>query len=143
MNYAPHPLEAYFLAGVPKCPFRTMHDTGNIAAWNLYWMSDPQVDMLPGMTDWYGRFEVNTVLIRALVAGAGNDAVLQGHLLESPFNFHRWFKTSHRACSLFRELGRGWAETVLIRSKEAAERTTDAGVVSREGNIIGVRFGPR
>lgn len=126
-NYSPHPLTSYHIPGVDKCEFRAM---GTIpesdAVWNLYWLSNPAVDTLPGSTPqgWWHRYRSWAELFGATLRDAMHDERMNYMLKQTPATFHAWFckERDYTIYDCFDVMGARWVENVVTRSNDAAVR---------------------
>ena len=52
MRYSPKPIEEYFIPGVSFCGIRRIgtNEACSDEIWNLYWLSEPLTDVLPGFS---------------------------------------------------------------------------------------------
>ncbi|MDP5238398.1 hypothetical protein Q9Q94_02600 [Uliginosibacterium sp. 31-16] len=56
--YAPRSPDYYALPDTEHCIFRLMHKYGDAQAWNLYWLSQPQTDLIPlHRNDWHSHYQ--------------------------------------------------------------------------------------
>lgn len=56
--YAPRTPDYYALPDTEHCIFRLMHKYADGQAWNLYWLSQPQTDMIPlHRQDWRAHYQ--------------------------------------------------------------------------------------
>jgi hypothetical protein len=56
--YAPRTPDYYALPEMDHCIFRVMHKFADVQAWNLYWLSQPQTDLIPlHKTDWHEHYQ--------------------------------------------------------------------------------------
>lgn len=54
--HAPMTPEYYTLPGARRCVFRVMQECGDTHAWNLYWLSKPETDLLLTRRDTWFQF---------------------------------------------------------------------------------------
>jgi hypothetical protein len=110
------------------------------AIWNLYWLSEPQLDALPGAgMRWINRFRPQAGGLAAVIRDVNQDPLLARKLREPPGQFLSWFETedatifdSHVA------FGDDWPATVVKRAHLAILNTEGRKVVS--GNVVQVNF---
>ncbi len=56
--YAPRSPDYDAIPGTGHCIFRLMHKYEDCIAWNLYWLSKPQTDLIPAHPeDWFRHYE--------------------------------------------------------------------------------------
>jgi hypothetical protein len=64
------------------------------AIWNLYWLSEPQLDALPGAgMRWINRFRPQAGGLAAVIRDVNQDPLLARKLQEPPGQFLSWFET--------------------------------------------------
>ena len=136
-TYSPLPIQSYFLQGADHCVMRVIERQSMFseATWNLYYLSMPSLDLVPGAgKNWYKVYKTDGLLVNNLLSYISLDANLHDHLLQHPAKFVAWFKRSR-----YIDLDPKWAEVVIARAEEVALRLSR--VVRQNGNLIEVRFG--
>lgn len=145
MNYAPHDIELYRLNinfGPTDALSRMEH---RVQVWNLFWLSLPDLDKLPGTTlPWMKVFQLPTGVFPAIVADVYEDDLLRAKLGLSPLAFALWFEREDASIYDTYALlgGASWVETVLRRAHEAHARIeSERGAVRHQtqGNVIHVK----
>jgi len=145
MRYSPLPIEDYHLAGVsPDFVDCFQEQEHGQALWNLFWLSNATVDLIPGTGKmWWKGYKSVQGGIQALLDDVTEDRPLREHALKPPGVFAEWFrKEDHSIYDAYPVFGgETWVQTVLSRADEAAARLAEASprvVVS--GNVLNVDF---
>ena len=115
-----------------------------IPAWNLFWLSNPQLDKVPGSGNrWYQHYRPVAGMLTAVYRDITSDSTLRGKLSQHPLLFLEWYeRQTHKTMDLYRSLaGPNWVQTVTARAQEASDRMiTQAPPVIITGNVIKVDF---
>jgi hypothetical protein len=144
-RYSPLPIPEYNLVGAPQNEINTiMGGDRREAVWNLFWLSLPQLDTIPGSGNkWWERYQPTAGALRAVVMDVNQDEVLYRKLMLHPEAFLSWWeREDHSIFDAYDVLGgKRWAETVLRRAEETAQRfACDMPPVSIVGNVVKVNF---
>lgn len=149
--YSPLPIDSYSLEGVnndivgaikgltpelPGLPTPT-------AVWNLFWLSEPSLDHLPGSGPrWHQFYRVRPGSIVSVYKDVTDDHVLQRKLLMSPLSFTDWFARRNPVAYRCNVVFPNWHSTVLSRANQALERRLQSHpVVEVRDNVLVVNFG--
>ena len=140
----------YRISTLDRCEIRMIEALGGdaaVATWNLFWLSSPGVDYLPGAgAGWWTSYTPNPAATQAIVRDAVEDEVLFRKLLMHPLRFQQWFEDEpdHSIYDSYDALGGDdWVKTVLRRAGEAIVRI-DAGLPpKRDSNVYPGQFGRR
>lgn len=142
--YSPLPAEMYKAPTVDYCEVRSILqiETHSAAVWNLFWLSTPSIDRMPGAgTTWFRHHQPDPKAAAAITADVLFDEPLLRKLCMHPSSFYEWFeRQDHSIFDTYYVLGEGWIDTVLTRAAQAISRIAADGSV-REGNVIYHRFG--
>lgn len=143
-RYSPHEISRYRLAGMPEDEI-----TGFITAdraqaiWNLFWLSNPDLDKIPGTgRNWVSVYHPTEGAVPAIVRDVYDDEVLFRKLTLHPDQFIDWFEREfHERYDAYDVLGGDrWVVTVLERAEAAAARMTAANPpMIVQGNVIMLR----
>lgn len=124
-RYSPLPLQAYEPENPVGC------DTSEIkkhpqstAVWNLFWLSCPDVDTLPGASaTWAQHYTPRPDVLAAVVADVTLDDTLFRQLSASPRDFAAWWcRQDCRTFDTYYYLGPKWPINVLERAHQAIAR---------------------
>lgn len=142
--YSPRPIGDYVISSVPVCEVREVLQIGpaeRAAVWNLFWLSTPALDTLPGAGGtWWKGYTPQEGLLAAIIGDAIEDAALHHKLMARPSKFIEfWQRQDHSIFDTYEILGDSWVQTVLERAQEAERRFVDP-VTERRGNVIRVAF---
>jgi len=147
-HYAPKDINEYHLSGV-STDFVTAieREEAAEAIWNLFWLSVPSVDTIPGSGEsWWRTFKVQPASLAAIMADVVEDSTLRNKLCGPPGEFADWFEREDASIydSYYALNGEVWRENVLRRAREAASRPLPAKLLqSVMGNVFEVNFGRR
>jgi hypothetical protein len=126
MIYSPQDQSKYRLRAINPCEFSVIAESPfATATWNLYWMTNPTVDVLPSYT---GKglppgFKVVADLTPTLMSDVISDTTLQRRLHLAPLQFLSWWnKVDHSVFDTYDLIGPSWPETVRQRAFSAAKQ---------------------
>ena len=145
--YSPLPIEAYFLPGLDD-----MCEAGTIAKlersqsiWNLFWLSKPALDLLPGCKGrWSDHYRSTMGDAAAVVSDVMLDEVLHRKLLMHPTRFVAWFETTDSAVySAYDAMGElAWRSVVMDRARLAAQRIAgEDPAISKTASVMDLVLG--
>ena len=148
MRYSPKPIEEYLEASEHLGSIKSIaeQETCSEAMWNLYWLSEQQLDnLLDRDKPWWESYKVNEGLLVAVIQDVLEDYHLAQALSWSPSRFLDWFcREDPTIYDCYDVLGPGWVETVKLRAIEAAERLGEReAYVPLPSNVVQVNFGKR
>ena len=137
-RYSPLPVEDYFVSTKCKPSIQVISELEiGDAIWNLLYLSNPDVDLIPENE---AEYVTNRALQDAIVTDVYEDEVLYRKLLMPIGRFIAWFqREDHTIYDAYNVGGEHWVSTVLKRAAAVAER--QAPVVSKRDNVIQVKFG--
>jgi hypothetical protein len=96
------------------------------AIWNLFWLSIPSLDKVPGSgNNWWRKYTPVEGALVAIKSDVIEDEVLYRKLCMHPSQFFEWFgrERDHSIYNSFATMGgKPWVNLVLNRAEEAAER---------------------
>lgn len=145
MHYSPKPIEDYFIEMQSYCGIRRIAENEQCSQeiWNLYWLSDPITDALPGF---YGPL-TNLLKVSERVTAVTQDVLEDYHLAQalswSPSRFLDWFcREDPTIYDCYEAFGPDWVETVKLRAIQAAERL-ERVKHEPKSNVVRVNFGCR
>lgn len=143
--YSPHPMERYLLHGVKDDEVSAiMQLDRSVAVWNLFWLSVPGLDNLPGSgRRWHKVYKPVENALATIVTDVLEDEVLYRKLMMHPEQFYDWFeREDHTIFDCHEVLGGDiWVETVLTRAQAAIDRLIIQNpVVSFKDNVVKVNF---
>lgn len=143
--YSPLPPEVYKAETVDYCEVRSILSLEQhaIPVWNLFWLSTPGIDKMPGAGPaWFRHHQPDPKAAGAIVTDVLKDEVLLRKLSMHPSRFYEWFeREDHSIFDTYYVLGEDrWVDTVLERTARSISRLAEDGTV-REGNVIYHRFG--
>ncbi|MBS1210717.1 MAG: hypothetical protein H6R19_3115 [Proteobacteria bacterium] len=121
--YAPRSPDYYALPEPEQCIFRLMHQYADSQAWNLYWLSQPQTDLIPlHRQDWRNHYKSFTgVQTRAFYEALDTPVLNQmtlGHIMScKPREAIRLLISAHLENTRFYQMvgGEKWRELMLGR----------------------------
>jgi len=121
--YAPRTPDYYALPDMEHCIFRLMHKYGDTQAWNLYWLSHPQTDLIPlHRNDWHAYFasfsgDETRAFYEALETPVLNRMKLSAIMARPPREAIRLLTGADLAKTRFYHLmgGEAWRATLLGR----------------------------
>lgn len=121
--YAPKPPDYYAIPALEQCIFRLMQHHGDTQAWNLYWLTQPQTDLIPlHRNDWHRYYDsFNVEQTRAFYDAL--DTVVYNHLTlatlvaQPPREAMRLVRLAHLERTRFYHLvgGEAWRTLILGR----------------------------
>ena len=95
-RYSPHPIESYFIQGLEgRCEAGVISKLPKPeAVWNLFWLSTPLIDNLPGAgSNWLNVYKPTTSGLAAIVSDIIFDKCLREQLLMHPTKFAAWISS--------------------------------------------------
>lgn len=134
--YSPHPPESYVIGSMPTCQVREIQKIEHWQGiWNLFWLSVPDIDTLPGSgVDWWRGYTPTAGVLGAVISDVLLDEVLYRRLVSQPRKFADWWcRQDPTIFTTYEVLGEKWAETVLTRAHEARDRNR---IVEGHGKVI-------
>lgn len=154
--YAPRTPDYYALPGTGQCIFRLMHKYQDTIAWNLYWLSKPQTDLIPDDREHWQRYHQpydgreTRAFYDALETTVLNRMTLGSILSQPPREAIRLLRRADLAhCSFYLIAGgEAWRETLIGRLFLAArladnrERREVADGVVVVADFIQHRYAP-
>ena len=148
MRYSPRPIEDYIEVSEHLGSIRGIaeQDMCSCEMWNLYWLSEPQLDgLLDKEKPWWESYQVNEALLVAVTQDVLEDYQLAQALSWSPSRFLDWFcREDPTIYDCYDVFGPGWVETVKRRAIEAAERLGEReAYVPLPSNVVQGNFGKR
>ena len=144
--YSPRPIEDYFLLGLPDSEAELISKLTEAAdaVWNLFWLTTPDIDLVPDAgKDWWRRYRPWRGGAAAVLADATQDEVMRRKLTMHPRHFVAWFEREDHSIYDCYDVydGRQWVDTVLSRAEAAGDRLTRLpGFIKAEGNVLRVDF---
>lgn len=147
--YSPKGIEAYFLPGLDlKCEagaISTLIRSG--AVWNLFWLSTPGIDQVPGAgNEIYKLYYPVKGAAASMTADVMLDDALYSKLCLHPSRFLAWFEAEdHSIYDCYDILGEQvWVDNVIRRATEAASRmAAEVPAIQRNGNVYTATFGSK
>lgn len=144
-RYSPQPMSEYKLTGVPHDEVSVIAKSEHPeAVWNLFWLSIPALDSVPGSGhDWWRGYTPTPGILGAILADVYQDEVLYRKLMMHPEMFIQWFeREDHSIFDSYNVLGGPtWVATVLKRAELAVNRLcAEDPPIRVEGNVIRVKF---
>lgn len=149
-RYSPLQMSEYMLGGMEHCEVRAMSKLDNedqsLAAWNLFWLSVPDIDKVVGAgQDWWRVYKPHPDACSTVITDVIEDEPLFRKLLMRPDIFLAWFererdKTIFDCYAQFG--GPLWVETVTRRANIAIAHLASLVPVV-DGNVHYVKFGRR
>lgn len=144
-RYSPRPIIDYKLYGIKTDEVSViMGGDRREAVWNLFWLSLPTLDTVPGAgAEWWRKHSPIVGALSSIVSDVTEDEVLYRKLMMHPFTFAEWFeREDHTIYDTYVALGgSAWPTTVLKRAEDAAARMTlEDPPVRVQGNVITVNF---
>jgi len=132
-RYSPLQIENYRLPGMKTCEVRSieeMPEPDKAAVWNLFWLSIPDIDTVPGSGKrWFKTYTpvagATGAIVRDVLAGIRADAledpVMYYKVRLHPRRFIEWFeREDHTIYDSYYVLGGPkWVSTVLTRAERA------------------------
>jgi hypothetical protein len=144
--YAPRTPDYYALPGVEQCVFRVMQKFEDAQAWNLYWLSHPETDLIPVRAEsWRDHYhplnnKQTRAFYEALETPVLNKMTLSSIITRAPRDAMRLLARADLAKTRLYELmgGETWREMMLGRlflaerldSPKAKSRATGDVVVA-------------
>jgi hypothetical protein len=126
-NYSPRTIDDYCLPSLGGAC-----EVGSIAklkrhqaVWNLFWLSVPKIDNVPGAgVQWVQVYRPIADAAAAITTDVLLDEVLYRKLMMHPTSFAAWFeREDHTIYDAYDVLGeRAWVDTVLQRASLSAQR---------------------
>jgi len=121
--YAPRTPDYYALPDMEHCIFRVMQKYLDVQAWNLYWLSQPQTDLIPlnrdNWRDYYHSFNgIQTrAFYQALETRVLNQMTLANIMSQPALKAIRLLDKANLDQTLFYDMvgGEGWREMMLGR----------------------------
>jgi hypothetical protein len=121
--YAPRTPDYYALPDMEHCIFRVMHKYNDAQAWNLYWLSQPQTDLIPlnrdNWREYYQSFNgIQTrAFYQALETRVLNQMTLANIMACPPREAIRLLGRAHLSRTVFYDMigGEAWREQMLGR----------------------------
>lgn len=148
-NYSPRPIGDYLIHGLSgRCEAGAISsmEKGQ-AIWNLFWMSVPTLDRLPGAGPrWAMHYQSVPDVAASIAVDVTLDEVLYRKLLMHPSAFVAWFEREDHTIYDVHALmgGQVWVDRVLERAREAARRmASEVPALRAEGNIVYAIFGKK
>ena len=146
--YAPRTPDYYALPDMEHCIFRLMHKYGDAQAWNLYWLSHPQTDLIPlHRNDWHDHFESfsgeeTRAFYEALETPVLNRMTLASIVARPPREAIRLLAAADLAKTRFYQLmgGEAWRSTMLGRLFLAERVGTVGGSREESGEVVVADF---
>ncbi|MDO6386089.1 MULTISPECIES: hypothetical protein [unclassified Uliginosibacterium] len=144
LMYAPRSPEYYAIPGTEHCIFRLMYKYQDAVAWNLYWLTKPQTDLIPlHPQDWHRYYESfsgqeTRAFYDALDTVVLNSMTLATIMARPPREAIRLLRGAHLERTRFYQLagGEAWRSTLLGRLF-LAERLSDSHNSSgNAGNVV-------
>lgn len=148
-NYSTYPMKDYFIYNLGgHCEVGTMSRMPRgQSIWNLFWLSLPTLDTLPGAGPrWVQGYRALPSVGASIVSDVTLDEVLYRKLLMHPTSFVAWFeREDHTIYDVYNLLGeQQWVETVLQRARESAKRMAmSVPILRKEGNVTYAIFGKK
>lgn len=144
--YSPRPIEDYFLVGLSDSEAELISRLGPLseAVWNLFWLSTPDIDLVPDAgKDWWRHYRPWRGGAAAVLADATEDEVMKRKVTMHPRHFAAWFEREDHSIYDAYDVygGRDWVDTVLARAEAAGDRLTKLpSFIQAEGNVLRVDF---
>lgn len=147
-EYAPLRRQMYELPDLPTCEVSEIGklDFGSVPVWNLFWLSVPTIDTVPGSGhDWWRHYSPINDAAKCITADVLGDEVLHRKLMMHPVAFIAWFQREdlsiYDTCDVFGEAN--WRETVLHRASTVVDRLRMMAdpVLSNSKNVVYANFG--
>lgn len=121
--YAPQPPDFYSIPAQDQCIFRLLQQQGDTQAWNLYWLSQPQTDLIPlHRMDWRRHYKAFSAAQTQAFYAALDSVVLNGLTLatvvaQPPRDALRLITRAHLERTPFYVLADGevWRQVMLGR----------------------------
>jgi hypothetical protein len=146
-EYSPLPRSMYELQGAEDCDVRAIGRLERAqATWNLYWLSAPALDLIPGSgEDWWKVYTPSADVAASLALDVAEDEVLYRKLMMHPQAFGAWFEREDLTqFSSYALMGcEQWRTIAMARACEAMERMRlgGASVLGRTRNVVYANFG--
>lgn len=143
--YSPLPIDAYRLPGLDSDEVTIIQKSDfKGSLWNLFWLSTPGIDTVPGAHKWWDHYRPHRYALSAMIKDLHGDAALAEKLVAHPETFLAWFDRQDRSVyECYDELGGNtWVETVVSRAVIASSRhaVDTVATVETSGNVIRVKF---
>jgi len=148
-EYSPLPRHMYELQGAEDCDVRAIGRLErSTAIWNLYWMSVPALDLIPGSgADWWKVYSPAADVAATLASDVMDDEVFFRKLTMHPQSFGAWFEREDLTIfDAYPLMGcENWRTIVMARAQEAMERMRLGGgsVLGKSRNVVYANFGRR
>lgn len=145
-RYSPLPIDQYRVVSLPTCEVAIVQGhPKRDAIWNLFWLSVPALDHLPGTgRDWWKHYKPVHGALSAVIRDVLDDEVLFRKLLLHPSRFIEWFeRDDHSVYECYEVIGTPWVDTVLVRAEEAATRRLIVPRVWADSHGIHIDFQTR
>lgn len=128
-RYSPLPIDAYVIPSFASSEAGFIRGLGAEpeakAIWNLFWLSNPTIDTLPGAKEPWRNHTPTPGSLSAVVLDVRQREDLEQFLLAHPVCFINWFdRQGYKAYDNYRRFGYDWVETVILRAEDAALRLT-------------------
>lgn len=142
--YSPLPADAYLLQGTSCDVGELLKHPAATALWNFYWLSAPDIDVVPSLGErWSRGYMPQLGRARAVMIDVLDDEVLYRKVTMHPDAFIDFFE--HDDVSIYECYeklgGEHWVETVLRRADEASLReVAKHPLVTVQGNLLSVDF---
>lgn len=146
--YAPRSPDYYTIPGTEHCIFRLMQKYQDTIAWNLYWLTKPQTDLIPVHADDWHQFyesfsaEETRAFYDALDTCVINQMTLATIMSQPPHEAMRLLGIAKLEATRFYHLAGGehWRATMMGRLF-LAERLGDThSEPGRGGNVVVADF---
>jgi hypothetical protein len=146
--YAPRAPDYYALPDTEHCIFRLMHKYGDTQAWNLYWLSQPQTDLIPlHRADWHKHYQSFTgaqtrAFYEALDTPVLNQMTLATIMIRQPREAIRLLLVAHlENTKLYKMLGgEEWRSLMLGRLFLAERLNATRPPQAEEGQVVVADF---
>lgn len=142
--YAPCTPDYYALPDMEHCIFRLMHKFGDAQAWNLYWLSQPQTDLIPlHRPDWRAHYQSlsgpqTRAFYEALETAVLNRMTLASIMSQPPREAIRLLHAAHLENTRFYHLfgGEAWRNTMLGRLFLTERLSTKGAQGDDRGEVV-------
>ncbi|MEN3110474.1 hypothetical protein ACFONG_09860 [Uliginosibacterium paludis] len=146
--YAPRSPDYYAIPGTGHCIFRLMHKYEDGIAWNLYWLSKPQTDLIPvHPDDWHRHYEAfsaeeTRAFYDALDVRVLNQMTLATIMSQPPREARRLLKRARLERTRFYHMAGGelWRATMLGRLFLAERLVDTKREAGTGGNVVVADF---
>lgn len=123
--YSPLAISNYILPTATRCAAKEIQESPQShAIWNLFWLSCPDVDTLPGAGPaWAQHYRPRPDVLAAVTADVTLDEVLFRRVMSRPEKFAAWWcRQDYSIFDTYYYLGPKWPVTVLERAHQAIAR---------------------